>query len=112
MRMRPEVAAIISALLARTEDQLTLDMIAETIGAAAVSVEDIDQMIQALEQQDRLAEEGVRSASDELAITLGSARRLRATLKRAPTPEEIASDANISVARVRGALLFARILQR
>jgi hypothetical protein len=110
--MRPELAAIVSTLLAREEDHLTLDTIGEAIGAAKVSVEDIDHILQELEARGRLAEEGVRSASDELAITLASARRLRATLKRAPTPEEIAGEANISVSRVRGALLFARILQR
>jgi hypothetical protein len=110
--MRPELATIVSTLLAREEAYLTLDTVAEAIGAAAVSVEDIDRILAELEARGRLAEEGVLSASNELAITLASARRLRAALKRAPTPEEIASEANISVSRVRGALLFARILQR
>jgi hypothetical protein len=112
MQMRPELAALVSGLLAREEEQLTLDMIAETIGAAQVSTDDIDRILQLLEDRGRLAEEPAHSASAELSVTLASARRLRMALKRAPTPEEIAGEANISVSAVRRALLFARMLQR
>ena len=51
-------------------------------------------------------------ASAELGLTLKAARRLRDTLKRSPTPEEIAKEAGITLTSVRCALLFARILQR
>jgi hypothetical protein len=112
MQMRPELAALVSALLAREEEQLTLDMIADTIGTAQVSTDDIDRLLSLLEERGRLAKEPVLSASAELGVTLASARRLRLALGRAPTPEEIASEANISVSAVRRALLFARMLQR
>jgi hypothetical protein len=112
MQMRPELAALCAALLAREEDRLTLDMIAETLGAAQVSTDDIDRLLTLLEEHGRLADEPQHSASAELGVTLASARRLRLALKRAPTPEEIAGEANISVSAVRRALLFARMLQR
>jgi hypothetical protein len=113
MHMRSELVAIVDLLLARNEPELSLDVVADAIGAAQVSVDEIDLIFRALEDQDRrITQEDTRSASAELGLTLKAARRLRDTLKRSPTPEEIAKEAGITLTSVRCALLFARILQR
>ena len=111
--MRTEIATMVDSLLALGTTEISLDTIAHVIGAAQITVEEIDQLFRALEEQGRrIVQEGPRSASAELGITLQAARRLRSKLGRSPTPEEIAAEAGITLTSVRSALLFARILQR
>jgi hypothetical protein len=111
--MRAELTTIVERLLALAREELSLDDVAQVIGAAQVSVDEIDQIFRALEDQGRrIVQEAPRAVSAELGLTLAAARRLRSQLGRSPTPEEIASQAGIPLGSVRSALLFARILQR
>jgi hypothetical protein len=111
--MRTELSAIVDRLLALDTPELSLDTIAEAIGAAQISVDEIELVFRALEAQGRrIMQDAPRSASAELGLTLQAARRLRTKLGRSPTAEEIAADAGITLTSVRSALLFARVLQR
>ncbi len=111
--MRPELTAIVDRLLGLSREELSLDEVAQAIGAAQVSVDEIDQLFRALEAQGRrIVQEAPRAASAELGLTLSAARTLRSRLGRSPTPDEIAREAGIPLSSVRSALLFARILQR
>ena len=111
--MRAELTAIIDQLLALGREELSLDDVAQAIGAAQVSVDEIDLIFRELEGQGlRIVQEAPRAVSAELGLTLKAARSLRSKLGRSPTPDEIAREAGIPLSSVRSALLFARILQR
>lgn len=113
MTMRREIEEVLQKLLAQPGPQLSLDAVGEALGTLAVTVDEVDHLMRTLEQHGRVVDEGATaSPSTHLAVTLTSARRLRISLNRPPTPDEIAADAGISVTSVRSALLFARILQR
>jgi hypothetical protein len=92
---------------------VSLDEIAEVIGAAAVTPPDIEALIEALEHAgSSVGEEAKDSARALLAMVLGAARELRASLGRSPTTAEIAAHSGLSPSQVKSALLFAQVLQR
>ena len=105
--MRPTVQAILDELLARhrAEGRVHLDDMAEVIGTRAVSYDEVDALIAALEA------EGLRvgEALDEgdlarMRAVIEGARRLRGELGRAPTVEEIAAASGQAAHVVRRAL--------
>lgn len=101
------------ALLARGEPLLPLDTVADGIGAAAVSADDIDAIFAALEAAGcTVGDPNVQPASTHLAAVLKSARTLKRELGRTPTAVQIAAHAGITPQDVRLALLFAQIAQR
>jgi hypothetical protein len=113
--LRPELVAIVDQLLAETNDgdAIELDAIGEAIGARAISQDEIDAMLSAIEKRGRrvVTAEGGRGEST-LKIVLDAARSLRAELGRAPRADEIASRAKISQQEVQHALALARVMQR
>lgn len=110
--MRPELAQIVAQLLARPERVVDLDSIGELIGVMAVSTQDIEEVVTALEVAGRTVGHQEPSASAGLAQVLQAARRLRVELGRTPTVAEIAEHEQLEQSRVHVALLFARIVQR
>ncbi|HEX7476751.1 MAG TPA: sigma-70 domain-containing protein [Polyangiales bacterium] len=111
--LRPELAAIVERLLARHEQVVDLDSLADEIGVAAVNAQEIDAMLSALEHAGRsVGGPAASGPSAGLGQVLGAARRLRAELGRTPSATEIAASENLELSTVRTALLFARIVQR
>jgi hypothetical protein len=110
--LRPELRVILDALVQRQEPALSLDAVAEAIGARAVTPDEIGELIDALESAGKSVALDKTSARESLAGVLGSARELKRQLGRSPTSHEIAARSGLSLDAVRLALLFARVLQR
>lgn len=112
-RPATNLAEIIARLLARDGQVIELDTIGDEIGELAVSVDDIDRIITALEADGRLVGTPQPvAASADLGRVLQAARSLRASLGRTPTAPEIAAHAELELSSVRSALLFVRVVQR
>lgn len=115
LKLRPELAALVDALLADTApgDEIDLDRIGESIGARAISQEEIDLLLVTIERRGRrvASPEGAHGEA-RLKIVLDTARALRAELGRAPSIAEIAERAGISREEVQHALALVRVMQR
>ncbi len=112
MNLRPELRAIVQQLLSRPEPALSLDVVADAIGATLVSQEEIGAILDAVESAGRTFAPPPLGARDSLTKVLQAARELRTELSRSPTASEIAERSRLEPDSVRLALLFARILQR
>ncbi len=112
MNLREPLQEVVDALLLRPESALSLDVIADAIGAMAITSDEIGLILDELEARGRTVAEGPVAARQSLTRVLASARKLKAALGRSPTSSEIAADSGLSAADVRLALLFARMLQR
>jgi hypothetical protein len=115
MPLRPELLRIVDALLASSEDSRTvsLDALGEAIGARAVTQDEIDGVIAALESAGRkVGDEAGPQGESRLRLVLETARALKAELGRAPTAPEIAARAGLSEDAVRHALALVRVMQR
>lgn len=100
-------------LLTVDAETLSLDDVADALGAIRVTPAEIESLLDFLEAQGRpIADPDGPSVSTLLHDVLVTARALRAELGRAPRPEEIAAGSSLSVEAVKRALWFARILQR
>lgn len=111
--LRPELISVGEALLALDTDRLSLDQIAEAIGTARVTPDEIDELMYWLELHGRpIADPVGKGAATLLSEVLSVARTLRAELGRPPQPREIAERSGLSIEAVQRALWFARILQR
>lgn len=113
--LRPELEAVVRALLAATPagGHLTLDQLGEAIGTRAVSPPEIDAMLARLEAAGRVVEERTpERGEDALGSVLASARALVAELGRKPTPAEIAAHAGLTEDSVRHALALVKVMQR
>jgi hypothetical protein len=112
-QLRPELQPIVAALLASGERVLDLDRVGEEIGAAAVTVDDIEQIFTALENAGRvIGDPHAAPASTLLKAVIAAARELQRELQRRPSHQEIATRAGISARAVNLALQFAQVLQR
>jgi hypothetical protein len=109
---RSPVPGIVSELLATHGELISLDDVAEAIGAAAVTFEDIEAVFDALEAAGRRVESEPRDPPAALAKVLGAVRSFSAMSGRRPTLPEIAEHSGLSVGEVRFALLYARVLVR
>jgi DNA-binding MarR family transcriptional regulator len=113
MSRHPRHDEWLQALLAPGARSVSLDEVAEVIGAAAVTPPDIEALIDELEKAGcPVGEEAKDSARELLAIVLRAARELRTTLGRNPTTPEIAAHCGLTPSQVKSALLFAQVLQR
>lgn len=126
MRLREELRALVDGLVAergaehRAErggepgpGRVSLDDLAERLGARVVSYEEIDAVIGELERRGLVVgDEGVPAASTSLPEVLTSARRLRGELGRTPTVAEIAHASGLPTDAIRRALWAAAILGR
>ncbi len=113
--MRAELSAIVDALLAASEGarEVSLDAIGEAIGARAITSEEIDAMISALEAAGRkvVGPEG-GAGEARLKEVVSAARALGPELGRKPTVSEIATRSGLSVAEVHHALALLKVMQR
>lgn len=113
--LRSELQAIVDALLAASVDtrQIPLDAIGNAIGARAVTAEEIDAIMTALETAGRrvVSPDG-GSGEERLKAVVGAARALAPELGRPATVSEIAARARLTPDEVRHALALAKVMQR
>src|SRR5450432_29436 len=107
------VPGIIAVLLAGSKagDVIELDAIGDAVGATAITQEQIDAILTALEAAGRrvASPSGEGAGEARLKRVLEAARLLRTELGRAPRPEEIAPRAGLSTDEVKHALALARV---
>jgi hypothetical protein len=104
LAMRPVLRAIFEELASRGRAQghVHLDDFAEVIGARAVTFEEVESLVDALEGAGLLVGEAPTEADvDKLRAVLIAARSLSSTLGRKPTVEEIASETGLAIFTVR-----------
>ena len=106
------VLAIVSVLLADNTPLITLDRVAEAVGAAPVIMSDIEAIFVALEAAGRRVEAELKDPPAVLARVLSTVRAFSAVSGRRPTLAEIAETSGLSLGDVRFALLYARVLVR
>jgi hypothetical protein len=106
---------IFAHLLSNSADsrRLTLDEVGEAIGVVAVSTDDVDVLLAALEKEGRevVGPEGARGVGN-LRQVLPAARALTRSLGRAPTFAELAKQTGLSEDDVRHALALGRVMGR
>jgi len=91
---------------------ITLDELAEAIGAAAVTMPEIEAIFDALEVAGHPVAVEPRNPPAALALVLKTVRSFSAVSGRRPTLPEIAQHSGLSLGEVRFALLYARVLVR
>jgi hypothetical protein len=106
------VPSIIAQLLADSAQVVALDAVAEAIGAAAVTMQDIEAIFDGLEAAGRAIEAERRDPPAALKQVLATVRSFSAISGRRPTVSEIAQHSGLSIADVRFAMLYARVLVR
>jgi hypothetical protein len=106
------VSKILAQLLAKGDAALSLDAVAEAIGAAPVTMQDIEAIFDGLEAAGRAVEAEPRDPPSALKQVLATVRSFSALSGRRPTVPEIAQHSGLSVAEVRFAMLYARVLVR
>jgi Sigma-70 region 3 len=116
--LRPELARVLDALLAASplgdgDGAITLDAIGDALGVLAVSQDEIDELMHALERAGRrvVGPEG-RNNEATLGVVLDVARVVRAETGKAPTPAQIAARTGLPEERVRHALALARVIAK
>jgi hypothetical protein len=106
------VSEILAQLLVKGGASLSLDAVAEAIGAAPVTMQDIEAIFDGLEAAGRSVQAEARDAPAALKQVLATVRSFSALSGRRPTVPEIAQHSGLSVAEVRFAMLYARVLVR
>ncbi len=106
------VSEIVGRILpGRTGDApVSLDELAEAIGAAAVTMPEIEAIFDALEAAGFDVEAEPKNPPAALAQVLATVRSFSALSGRRPTVPEIAEHSGLSLGEVRFALLYARVL--
>lgn len=111
----PALAALVASLVAEAGDarSVTLDAVGDAVGARAVSQDDLERVLDALERAGvvvRAPEGGGGQA--RLIEVVRAARTLRAAGAGTPKIADIARASGLREAEVREALFLATILQR
>jgi len=108
------VSEIVGSLLtARTsQEPVSLDELAEAIGAAPVTMPEIEAIFDALEAAGHAVEAEPKDPPAALAKVLATVRSFSAVSGRRPSVPEIAQHSGLSLGEVRFALLYARVLVR
>jgi len=110
---KPALApGIVKRLLADHAEVVSLDAVAEAIGAATVTFEDIEAVFDGLEAAGRRVESEPHDPPAALAKVLATVRSFSAATGRRPSLPEIAEHSGLSLSEVRFALLYARVLVR
>ena len=111
--MRSELAELVEAILRDAGKSIELDTIGEAIGARAISADEIDQVLAAIEARGHtiVTRAGGRGETT-LKTVLSAARALKGELGRTPTSAEIATRTGLALIDVQHALSLARIMQR
>jgi hypothetical protein len=110
--MHSFVPTILAQLLAESGQVVALDLVADAIGAASVTMEDIEAIFAGLEAAGRSIESERRDPPAALKQVLATARSFSAVSGRRPTIAEIAQHSGLTPAEVRFAMLYARVLVR
>lgn len=109
--LRPDVHAVAEKLVALGRSMLSLDEVAETLGATAIDSDEIDALFAYLEARGvTVGDATVGLASAALPQVLATARSLRTESGRTPSVAEIAGRSGLAEDAVRRALLFAKTL--
>lgn len=106
------VPSIIATLLSENADVVPLDAVANAIGALPVTMADIEAVFKGLEDAGRRIEAERRDPPAALAQVLATVRSFSVVSGRRPTQSEIAEHSGLSLAQVRFAMLYARVLVR
>jgi len=110
-----KLAPALARLLADSDASrsVTLDEVGEAVGLVAVSTDDVDALLAALEKAGReiVGPEGARGVGN-LRRVLPAARALTASLGRPPTLTELARETELSEDDVRHALALGRVMGR
>jgi hypothetical protein len=111
----PKLEPIATKLLAESaaSKTVTLDAMGEAIGLVAVSTEDVDALMTALERAGRriVGPEGARGVGN-LRRVIPAARALAAKLGRTPSLAELAAETGLGEDDVRHALALGRVMGR
>jgi hypothetical protein len=91
---------------------VSLDEVAEAIGAATVTMPEIEAIFDALEAAGHAVEAEPKNPPAALAQVLSTVRSFSAISGRRPSVAEIAQHSGLSQGEVRFALLYARVLAR
>lgn len=109
--LRPDLDALVREL--GTRGEISLDDLADAIGTRAVTPEDIDEMMSALERLGTAVASPSHGGNEQrLAIVLAAARTLAREQGRKPTPAEIAARVGLRESDVRLALFFGQVMGR
>jgi hypothetical protein len=108
------VSEIVGRLLTDKPSQapVSLDEVAEAIGAAAITLVEIEAIFDALESAGHPVTAPPRNPPAALAQVLSTVRSFSAISGRRPNLAEIAQHSGLSLGEVRFALLYARVLVR
>lgn len=113
--MKPDLQAVLDSLLAESKatSEVSLDALGEALGTHAISTDDVDEIMSALEDAGRkvIGPEGGGN-EERLKIVVATARTLVGELGRKPRTLEIAQRSGLSVDEVRHALALSQIMQR
>ena len=108
--MKPELQAVLDALLAQSKDtsEVSLDALGEALGTHAISTDDVDEIMQALENAGRrvIGPEG-GGGEEDLRIVVTTARTLMGELGRKPSVAEIAKRSGLTEEDIRACLAYA-----
>jgi hypothetical protein len=113
--VKPELQAVLDSLLAESREtsEVSLDALGEALGTHAISTDDVDEIMRALEEAGRkvIGPEG-GGGEGRLKIVLSTARALVAELGRKPRVDEIAQRSGLTIEEVRQALALSQVMQR
>lgn len=115
MKLRSDLMPVLNKLLAASADSgtVTLDAVGESLGALAVSTDDIDALLTALETRGmEIVAPAGGGAEAHLKRVVAAARALKAQLNRRPSLSEVAAHAELAPQDALVALALLRIMQR
>lgn len=113
--MKKELEEVLRALMDASNEsgEVSLDVLGEALGVRAISTDDVDEIMQALERAGRrvIGPEG-GGGEGRLKVVLATARALMKELGRKPNVSEIAGRSGLTEDEVRQALALAQVMQR
>ncbi len=95
-----------------TSISISIDDLADRIAAISNDARDIEWVISTLEAAGCEVISPPSDAGERLQSLMPVARRLRESLGRAPTAEEVAAALRVDVESVRGALFYGQVVGR
>jgi DNA-binding MarR family transcriptional regulator len=112
--VRAELQSIVDALLAKSApgEAVSLDQLGEAVGDRAVSQDEIEAMLAALERAGRPVSSPRRDGRADLHTVLRAARALREQHGRPATVAELSAHTGLSPEAVRSALALAQVMGR
>lgn len=114
-KLRAELVQVQDRLLkaSAASGAITLDAVGEALGSMAVSTDEIDALLQALEGAGRtITTPAGPGAERHLKQVVAAARSVKTRLERRPTLAEVAAEAGLSSEQVLVALALLRVMQR